>query len=52
MKHLAPILAVAGVALVVMGVGLVWVPAALILTGVAMLTGALLFDPEATRRRR
>lgn len=44
--------ALAGAALVVLGVAMVWLPAAVMLAGAVVLATALLVDPERARRAR
>lgn len=40
--------AIAGVAIALFGIGLIYVPAAVILAGLLITAGALLYDPEGT----
>lgn len=51
-RVVARLAALAGSVLVIVGIALVWVPAAVVLAGVALLFGALLFDPDTARRVR
>lgn len=50
-KKLALLAAIAGAGLMVVGVGMVWLPAAFVLGGASMLGVALLFDPDRRVRR-
>ena len=49
-KRIAALLSVTGAAIAVVGVGLIYIPAAIILAGVALAAVGLLVDLEALRR--